>query len=133
MCISPSCAALAGGPPRGGLRPPHYGPPARAISGGNEFTEAMLHEQITGPDDPNLKPGVAIAKGWNDQGRYPNNSHGNHAALVVDPAATDDGIPIYKDGEQEVKIYNQWNDRPAHTDTLSAKQIRECSVITRRK
>jgi len=36
--------ALAGGPPRVGLRPPHYGPPARAISGGNDFTEAMLHK-----------------------------------------------------------------------------------------
>jgi hypothetical protein len=45
---------------------------------------------ISGPNAPPLQPGTAIASGWDKSGNYPNNSTGNHAAIVdkVDPDGT---------------------------------------------
>jgi hypothetical protein len=45
--------------------------------------------KVTGPDDPNLKPGTAIGYGFDAEGRYPNNPHENHGAYVSKSPDTD--------------------------------------------
>jgi hypothetical protein len=40
-------------------------------------------EDIRGLGDPPLKPGTAIATGWDKNGNYPSNSTGNHAMIYL--------------------------------------------------
>ena len=61
------------------------------------------------PDNTTLKPGDAIARGWVD-GKYPNKSTGNHAAIVT-------GVSRDKNGRIEnVTIAEQWGVHPKSLD-----------------
>jgi len=80
---------------------------------------------ITGADDPNLKPGTAIGYGFDKNGRYPNKGHGNHVAIVV-------GVATEKDGTPQVKILEQFSGQIARFKTIDANKIRNWSTITRK-
>jgi hypothetical protein len=78
---------------------------------------------ISGPDDPNLQPGTAIAKGWVD-GKYPNNSTGNHAAIFD-----------HVDENGRVWVIDQWDHgdglpHPAQLRRLGPGEEKDYSTIT---
>jgi len=91
-------------------------------------------EDIQGDGNPPLKPGTAIASGWNAKGDYDSNSRGNHAAVFVrygiDPATN----------KPAMQILDQYGPREnPHRDAQSARihwlpmeRAREFSVITRK-
>jgi len=78
---------------------------------------------ITGADDPVLRPGTAIGKGFDENGTYPSKSTGNHVALVVGPG----------DKAGTVKILHQWRTRRAHMQDIDGSAIRGWSIVTRKK
>ena len=82
---------------------------------------------ITGPHDPNLRPGTAIGYGWDKNGNWPNHDHGNHVAIVsrVDPDGT-------------VHIIDQWDHgdgqpHRAQERSLKPGEIGGYSVVTRKQ
>ena len=60
-------------------------------------------EKLKGPGDPPLEPGTAIATFEN--GKYPNRSTGNHAAIVIEPGV--------QDGKDGYWVLDQSRNRPA--------------------
>jgi len=74
---------------------------------------------INGPDDPNLRPGTAIGKGFDDQGNYPNKMTGNHVAIYLGPA-TEAG---------KINVYDQWKGQRAHQHAVDPKGW---SIVTRK-
>ena len=63
------------------------------------------------PDSTTLKPGVALAKGWDKDGNYPSNATGNHAIYVtqVNPDKVTGKI-------SSLTIAEQWGPGPSKLD-----------------
>lgn len=69
----------------------------------NVSTKAWTRgEDIRGLGDPPLKPGTAIAYGWDAKGNYPSNSTGNHAMIY---------LGLDKDNPGMVKVIDQHGPR----------------------
>ncbi len=86
-------------------------------------------EDIRGLGDPPLKPGTAIAKGWDAKGNYPSNSSGNHAMIYLGPDPDRPGL---------VRVIDQYaarggtmsrDGRGAWSHSISIQELQEYSVI----
>jgi hypothetical protein len=84
-------------------------------------------EKLKGPGDPPLEPGTPIATF--EDGKYPNRSTGNHAAIVIEPGV--------KDGKEGYWVLDQSRENPANRrfiafnspSRLFTSQLENYSVI----
>ena len=80
-------------------------------------------EQVT-PDNPNIKPGDALATGWDKNGNYPNNATGNHAVYVTE---------VHHDPEtgniDKIKIAEQYEGQPVQTKEWAPERFQKYFVI----
>jgi hypothetical protein len=99
----------------------------------NVSTKAWTRgEDIRGLGDPPLKPGTAIAKGWDADGNYPSNSTGNHAMFYFGPD---------EDNPGQVKVVDQFaprgganwrNGQPVRVRSITPEKLSDYSVIHRK-
>ena len=85
---------------------------------------------ITGPHDPNLRPGTAIGYGWDSNGNWLGDDHGSHAAIVdkVDAA----GI-VWVIDQYDFRDKNEHGSfQVAMSRKLKPGEEKRYSIITRR-
>lgn len=98
--------------------------PKAAVPGMGRAADLRKLDDISGPDDPKLKPNMVIGYGFDANGNYPNNASGNHLAVVVGPY-TD------KYGHRQLRILDQ--SRSMRADYRNANWSNKWSTVTRRR